>query len=144
VVTESRDPKVQMAALLAAAENADMLNIRFYVGEDLSRALVRVADAMLQNSGREPVGLVGLEVRAAGGLVFTGATGEEYARSWDNAVVLDTDDPHEIEATLIDLLGRPEETERMRRRGIETARQYTWEHVLDLFFRRLQYLMVAK
>lgn len=141
---DSRDPKVQMRALLEAAEDADMLNLQFYVGEELSRALFRVADAMLQNSGREPFGLVGLEVMAAGGLVFTGATGEEYARSWDNAVVLDTDDPHEIEATLIDLLGRPEETERMRRRGTETARQYTWDHVLDLLLRRLQYLAVAK
>lgn len=144
VTCDSRDPRVQMRALLDAAEGADMLNLRFYVGEDLSRALFRVADAMLQNSGREPFGLVGLEVMAAGGLVFTGATGEEYARPWDNAVVLDTEDPHEIEATLIDLLGRPEETERMRRRGIETARQYTWDHVLQLLFRRLQYLSVAR
>ena len=47
--------------------------------EEISRALFRVADAMLQNSGREPFGLVGLEVMAAGGLVFTGATGEESA-----------------------------------------------------------------
>lgn len=141
---ESRDPKVQLQVLLEAAEDADMLNLQFYVGEDLSRALFRVADAMLQNSGREPFGLVGLEVMAAGGLVFTGATGEEYARPWDNAVVLDTDDPHEIEATLIDLLGRPDETDRMRRRGIETARQYTWDHVLGLLLRRLQFLCVAK
>lgn len=144
VFRESRDPRLQMAALLDAADDADMLNIRFYVGEELSRALFRVADAMLQNSGREPFGLVGLEVMAAGGLVFTGATGEEYARAWDNAVVLDTEDPREIEATLIDLLGRPEETERMRRRGVETARQYTWDHVLELLFRRIQYLSVAK
>jgi glycosyltransferase involved in cell wall biosynthesis len=144
VFCESRDPRLQMAALLDAADDADMLNIRFYVGEELSRALFRVADAMLQNSGREPFGLVGLEVMAAGGLVFTGATGEEYARAWDNAVVLDTEDPREIEATLIDLLGRPEETERMRRRGVETARQYTWDHVLELLFRRIQYLSVAK
>jgi glycosyltransferase involved in cell wall biosynthesis len=144
VVTESRDPRAQLGALLDAAEGADMLNLSFYVGEDLSRALFRVADAMLQNSGREPFGLVGLEVMAAGGLVFTGATGEEYARPWDNAVVLDTEDPHEIEATLIDLLGRPEETERMRLRARETARQYTWDHVLDLLFRRLQFLAVAK
>jgi glycosyltransferase involved in cell wall biosynthesis len=143
VRSDSRDPRVLMQALLAAAEDADMLNLQFYVTEDLSRALFRVADAMLQNSGREPFGLVGLEVMAAGGVVLTGATGEEYARPWDNAVVLDTDDAHEIEATVVDLLGRPEETDRMRRRGIETARDYTWDKVLDLLLRRLQYVAAA-
>ena len=86
--------------------------------------------------------LVGLEVMAAGGLVFTGATGEEYARPWENAVVLDTDDAREIEATVFDLLARPHEMAALRRRAVETARQYTWEHVTGLLLRRLQYLAV--
>jgi glycosyltransferase involved in cell wall biosynthesis len=140
VRSDSRDPRTLMRTLLDAAPGADMLNIQFYISEPISRALFKVADAMLQNSGREPFGLVGLEVMAAGGLVFTGATGEEYARPYDNAVVLDTDDAHEIEATVVDLLSRPEETERMRRRGVETARQYTWDQVLELMLRRFQYL----
>jgi hypothetical protein len=32
----------------------------------------------------------------------------------------------------------------MRQMGIETARQYTWDHVLDILLRRLQYLAVGK
>jgi glycosyltransferase involved in cell wall biosynthesis len=144
VYSDSRDDRVLLQTLLDAAEGADMLNIHFYLSDNLKRALFHVADAMLQNSGREPFGLVGLEVMAAGGLVFTGATGEEYARPYDNAIVLDTDDPHEIEATVIDLASNPAETERMRRRAVETARQYTWDHVVHQMLRRFQYLTVAK
>ncbi len=142
--SDSRDPRVLMNTLLDAAEHADMLNVQFYLSEPLSRALFRVADAMLQNSGREPFGLVGIEVMAAGGLVFTGATGEEYARPYENAIVLDTDDAYEIEAMVLGLLNRPEEVAQMRRAGLETARQYTWENVLELLFRRLQYLALGK
>ena len=144
VRSDSRDPLTLMKELLDASEGADMLNVQFYLSEPLSRALFQVADAMLQNSGREPFGLVGLEVMAAGGLVFTGATGEEYARSYENAIVLDTDDAQEISATIVDLLSRPEETDRMRRSGTETARQYTWDHVVELMLRRLQYLAAGQ
>jgi glycosyltransferase involved in cell wall biosynthesis len=144
VRSDSRDPRTLMRCLLDASEGADMLNVQFYLSEPISRALCGVADAMLQNSGREPFGLVGLEVMAAGGMVFTGATGEEYARPYENAIVLDTDDAHEISATVVDLLSRPAEVARMRQMGIETARQYTWDHVLDILLRRLQYLAVGK
>lgn len=144
VRSESRDPRTLMRTLLQAAQGADMLNIQFYLTEDISRALFSVADAMLQNSGREPFGLVGLEVMAAGGLVFTGSTGEEYARAWENAIVLDTDDPHEIEATVLSLLSRPKDAERIRKKGIETARQYTWDQIFDLMLRRLQYLALGR
>lgn len=144
VHSDSKDPRVLMRTLLDAVEGADMLNVRFYLSEPISRALFRVADAMLQNSGREPFGLVGLEVMASGGVVFTGSTGEEYARPWDNAVVLDTDDASEIQATIIDLLSRPGDVERMRRNGRNTAAQYTWEQVVEQhLLRRLQYLAAA-
>jgi glycosyltransferase involved in cell wall biosynthesis len=141
---DSRDPREAMRALLREAPGADMLNVEFHLTEPLSRALFKVADVMLQNSGREPFGLVGLEVMAAGGLVFTGATGEEYARPYDNAVVLDTDDPHEISTTVAALLSRPDEVGAMRRKAVETARQYTWDHVLDILLRRVQYLAAGK
>jgi glycosyltransferase involved in cell wall biosynthesis len=140
VRSESRDPRMLLRSILAAAEGADVLNLQFHLCEPLARALFRVADAMLQNSGREPFGLVGLEVMAAGGLLFAGATGEEYAHPCENAVVLDSNDPQEIEATLIDLLMRPAEAERLREGGLRTARHYTWDRVVDLMLRRLQML----
>jgi glycosyltransferase involved in cell wall biosynthesis len=117
-----------------------VLNIRFYLGEPLKQALFRVADAMLQNSGREPFGLVGLEVMAAGGVAFTGATGEEYARPWDNAVVLSTPDPREIEVAVLTLLARTDLAGRIRRQGPETARLFTWDHAVDAILHRLQHL----
>jgi len=141
---DSRDPRVLMRALLDAAPGADMLNVQFYLSEPIARALFRVADAMLQNSGREPFGLVGLEVMAAGGLVVTGATGEEYARPWENAVVLDTDDPHEIEAAVSFMLSREDENHEMRLRGVETAARYTWDRVLEQVIRRAQYLALPR
>jgi glycosyltransferase involved in cell wall biosynthesis len=76
--------------------------------------------------------------------VFTGSTGEEYARPYENAIVLDTDDSREIEATVAGLLSRPQEVARMRRQGMETAAQYTWDHVVDQLLRRLQYLAAGK
>jgi glycosyltransferase involved in cell wall biosynthesis len=130
-------------ALIDASTGADMLNVQFYLNEPVSRALSGVADAMLQNSGREPFGLVGLEVMASGGLVFTGATGEEYARSHENAVVLDTDDPAEIQSTVLDLVSRPEDVQRMRHQGVETAKRFTWNRVTGELIRRLRYLAVA-
>jgi glycosyltransferase involved in cell wall biosynthesis len=144
VRSDSRDPRVLMETLLDASEGADLVNVQFYLSEPLSRALFQVADAMLQNSGREPFGLVGLEVMAAGGVAFTGATGEEYARPYENAVVLDTDDHHEIEAAMADLICRPDEVARLRRNAVSTAAEYTWAAVLELLLRRLRYLAVAK
>ena len=142
VASDSRDPKSLMRTLLRAAQGADMLNIQFYLSEPLSRALFHVADATLQNSGREPFGLVGLEVMAAGGLAFTGATGEEYARPWENAVVLDTEDLREIETAVIHLSATPREAERMRRMGVETAQRHTWDQVVTQLLRRLECLAV--
>lgn len=137
---DSAEPLTQMKTLLDAAAHADFVHVRFPLPELILRTLYRVADAMLQNSGREPFGLVGLEVMAAGGLLFTGATGEEYARPNDNAVVLDTEDPREIETALLGLLDRPHEIGRLRRRGQETAPLYTWSRVVDVLLSRVRYL----
>ena len=143
VHSSSTRPEEMLDALIEASAGADMLNVQFYLNEPVSRALSGVADAMLQNSGREPFGLVGLEVMASGGLVFTGATGEEYARSHENAVVLDTDDPAEIQASVLDLVSRPDDVQRIRRQGVETAKRFTWNRVTGELIRRLRYLAAA-
>jgi glycosyltransferase involved in cell wall biosynthesis len=140
VRSSATEPRYLMRELLTASEEADLLNVQFHLSEPLSRALYHVADAALQNSGREPFGLVGLEAMAAGGLVFTGCTGEEYARPQENAIVLDTGDPREIQAAVLDILERPALAEQMRRNGVETARQYTWDRVVELLLQRLKFL----
>ncbi len=76
-------------------DSADVVNLTTTLSADSLGVLYRAADGVLANSGREPFGLVGLEAMAAGGTVYTGNTGEEYARHLDNAVVLDTADPAE-------------------------------------------------
>ena len=50
---------------------------------------------------------VGLEAMAAGGIVFTGGTGEDYAIPLHNAIVLETSDPKEIEACIMYLEEHP-------------------------------------
>jgi glycosyltransferase involved in cell wall biosynthesis len=127
---------------LRAVQNAgcaDYLNIRFYCPQQFLRIIYRASDAVLANSGHEPFGLVGLEAMAAGGTVFTGSTGEDYAVHLQNSVVLDTADPQEIEDYIIYLLGHPEETQRMRRMGRDTAAQFIWERVLTNLIHKLGY-----
>ena len=75
---------------------ADVLNLRFHCPQGLLKVLYRSADAVLANSGHEPFGLVGLETMAAGGIAFTGSTGEDYAIHDRNAMVMETADPKEI------------------------------------------------
>jgi glycosyltransferase involved in cell wall biosynthesis len=139
-----RNPDACLHALREAAPGADVLNVRFYVPEVLLRALYRAADGVLANSGREPFGLVGLEVMASGGLAFTGATGEEYARAFENAVVVETDDSNEVVAAFAHLLANPEENRRLRCNGRDTAASYTWDEVLNTMFRRLQFLGLSQ
>src|SRR5207244_2879476 len=62
VYCQDRNPDACLRALAEAAHGVDILNARFFVPETLLRALYRAADGVLANSGREPFGLVGLEV----------------------------------------------------------------------------------
>jgi glycosyltransferase involved in cell wall biosynthesis len=126
--------------LLRDHADADVLNLRFYVPEEFLRLLYRAADAALQNSGREPFGLVGLEVMAEGGVAVTGATGEDYARTFENAICIETEDPREIVTAVASLREHPAEGERLRRAGRATAERYTWEVVIEGLIRRLEML----
>jgi glycosyltransferase involved in cell wall biosynthesis len=121
------------------ARGADYLDLRFHCPEQFLRLLYRASDAVLANSGHEPFGLVGLEVMAAGGTVFAGSTGEDYAVHLQNSVVLETADPREMESYITYLLGHPEVSERMRRMGRATAARYTWERVLTNLVHKLEF-----
>jgi glycosyltransferase involved in cell wall biosynthesis len=126
--------------LLRDAGEADVYNLRFFVPADFVRVCNTAADAVLANSGHEPFGLVGLEVMAAGGVAFTGSTGEEYAVSFENAVALETDDPDEIVGYLHHMMRHPEEQDKIRAAGKHTAAEYTWEEVIDNLEGKLEYL----
>jgi glycosyltransferase involved in cell wall biosynthesis len=78
-------------------DGADVINLRFHCPQSLLKFVYHTSDAVLANSGHEPFGLVGLETMAAGGIAFTGSTGEDYAIPYRNAIVMETADPKEIE-----------------------------------------------
>jgi glycosyltransferase involved in cell wall biosynthesis len=116
------------------------LNLAFFLPEDFVRVLYRASNAVLANSGHEPFGLVGLEVMAAGGTAVTGSTGEDYAVHFENAVVLDTEDPAELAGSLIYLRDHPEQVKRLKAGAAATARQFTWNEVLHNLQAKSSYL----
>jgi len=126
--------------LMREADEADIYNLRFFVPTDFVRLCYAAADATLANSGHEPFGLVGLEVMAAEGIAFTGSTGEDYAVSFENAVALETDDPEEIVGYLLHMERHPEERDKVRHAGKQTASEFTWEEVIDNLTGKLGYL----
>jgi len=120
-------------------DGADILNLRFHCPQSLLKFVYHTSDAVLANSGHEPFGLVGLETMAAGGIAFTGSTGEDYAIPYRNAIVMETADPKEIESYITYLDRHPEEKHKIRRAGRGTAKQYVWEKVIKNLVRKLEY-----
>ena len=122
-----------------AVKDADIINMKFHCPQEFLRIVYHASDAVLANSGREPFGLVGLETMAAGGIAFTGNTGEDYAIPFHNAVVLETSNPKEIETHVLRLLAYPEEAERMRKAAKATASRFTWDQVIFNLIHKLEY-----
>jgi glycosyltransferase involved in cell wall biosynthesis len=138
VVVESREPPALFDAL--AKSRADVVNVRTFLSPATLYSLYAAADAVLANSGKEPFGLVGLEVMAAGGLAVLGATGEEYAEPFVNAIVCDTGDGRELAAYLAPVVGDPIEMGKIREAGRETARRCTWPSVVRTLEHKLAFL----
>ena len=116
---------------------ADVVSLRFGVTSSLARTLYAASDGVLANSVSEPFGLVGLEAMAAGGVAFTGGTGEDYAVGGRNAVVLETLDPAEIVARWSELASSPELAARLRRAARRTAREYEWRTIVAILLQSL-------
>jgi len=125
---------------LEQAPTADIYNLRFFLPEEFVRATYASADATLANSGHEPFGLVALEVMAAQGIAVTGSTGEDYAVSFENAIVTETDDPDEIVGYLLYLRRHPDEQERIRTNGYLSAKQFLWDRVIENLVGKLEFL----
>lgn len=120
--------------------SADVYNLRFFLPEEFVRTTYAAADATLANSGHEPFGLVALEVMAAQGIAVTGSTGEDYAISFENAIVTETEDPDEIVGYLLYLRRHPEEQERIRQAGHTTSQQFQWDRVIENLLSKLEFL----
>jgi glycosyltransferase involved in cell wall biosynthesis len=128
-----------LAAILRENAGADVINLTSFISDALLGVIYSACDAVLANSGREPFGLVGLEVMAAGGVAVTGSTGEDYAEPYRNALVLETDDPIELVTELTLIKERPRLVATLRRRGRRTARDYTWEKVIELLLLKVEF-----
>jgi glycosyltransferase involved in cell wall biosynthesis len=134
LVVSDRKPQPGAKGLLAALTDldaVDVINLTSHLDPEARRLLFRSASAVLANSSHEPFGLVGLEAMAAGGVAFTGISGEDYAVPGHNAIVLQTPAPAEAVAKIERLRARPTEERALRREGIATARKYAWASVIE-------------
>lgn len=138
-LTLSESTPAQLAHALSA-ERADVVNLRSFLPDETLYALYGAAAATLANSGKEPFGLVGLEVMASGGIPVCGSTGEDYAEPFENAIVCDTDDPLELATYLRRLFEDPQLAHAIRERAAQTARRYLWPAVFDMLDVKIGYL----
>jgi len=140
-VSEAKTSDKNLDSYFHALHNscwADVIDIKFHLPQDFLRIIYRASDAVLANSGHEPFGIVGLETMAAGGIAFTGSTGEDYAIPYHNAFVLETSDPREIEGYLMYLKECPDEGTRIRNEAQRTAAYFTWEAAADNLISKLE------
>jgi glycosyltransferase involved in cell wall biosynthesis len=135
---EGTDGRKVIARL--AEVDAPIVHVRSFLDERTLFALYAASDAVLANSGKEPFGLVGLEVMAAGGIAVCGCTGEEYADPFVNALVCDTGDGDELATYLRTLFADPGLRAELRARGAQTAAHYTWKRVLASLQRKVAYV----
>jgi glycosyltransferase involved in cell wall biosynthesis len=135
---EGTDSRRVIAGL--AQVEAPVIHLRPFLDEKTLFALYAASDAVLANGGREPFGLVGLEVMAAGGIAVTGSTGEEYADPFVNALVCDTSDGNELATYLRTLYADPVLRDELRAHGAQTAARYTWNRVLASLQRKVAYV----
>jgi glycosyltransferase involved in cell wall biosynthesis len=75
---------------------------------------------------------------AAGGVAYTGCTGEDYAVPFVNSFALETSDPREIVGYITYLKDFPNEEARIRKAARHTASQFTWESVVRNLINKLE------
>jgi glycosyltransferase involved in cell wall biosynthesis len=131
---------VAVLAEAFAQSRADVVELRAFLPEETLHALYAAADAVLANSGKEPFGLVGLEVMAVGGIPVCGSTGEEYAEPFVNALVCDTNDGRELADYLAAMLDDERRADRMRQAGYATANRFVWQSVLEILERKIAFV----
>ncbi len=122
----AQEPQDYLSPLVAALP-ADIIDIQYQIPLETLATIYRASDAVLANSSHEPFGIVGLEAMAAGGIVFTGSTGEDYSVPFVNSFMIETPDPMEIVSYILYLRNYPDQAKRMRISARYTARNFTWE-----------------
>jgi glycosyltransferase involved in cell wall biosynthesis len=129
-----------VALALRSTGGAAVVDLQTFLPDAVVPQIYAASTAVLANSGHEPFGLVGLEAMAAGAVAMVGATGEEYARSYANAIVVESDDGAEIASALRGLVERPSLAQRLRRAARADAREFAWPLILDGLLERLRFV----
>jgi len=142
-VTDWHEPVEDASGIVRAlteTDGAPIIHLRRFLPDQVITEINAAATAVLANSGHEPFGLVGLEAMASGGVAMVGSTGEEYARPYGNAVVVETDDPSEIASALRGLVEQPELGERLRVAARRDAADFAWPLVITGLLERLRFM----
>ena len=142
-VTDWHEPVEDAGGIVRAlteTDGAPIIHLRRFLPDQVITEINVGATAVLANSGHEPFGLVGLETMAAGGIALVGATGEEYARPYGNAIVVETDDPAEIASALHGLVEQPALGERLRIAARRDAADFAWPLVIAGLLERLRFM----
>lgn len=121
----------------------DLIEMNFYVPDEFRNYMFAAADAVLANSAHEPFGIVGLEVMAMGGIPFVGASGEDYARAFQNSIIVETDDANEAVSYLLYLADNPRLINKIRGQARQTAEMFTWDRVIEDLLGKLEYIARA-
>jgi glycosyltransferase involved in cell wall biosynthesis len=122
---------------IQAAGPAEIYNLRFGMSQPMLQVFYAAADFVLANSKHEPFGLVGLEAMAAGGVVFTGPTGETYSSDGEGAIALDTEQPGELVLAINNLRDQTGKARAIRQAAPIVAARYTWENVTGILFDKI-------
>jgi glycosyltransferase involved in cell wall biosynthesis len=137
---EADGDDVDAVASALAGATSDIVHLIAFLPESTLHALYVAAAAVLANSGKEPFGLVGLEVMASGGVAVCGSTGEDYAEPFGNAIVCDGEDGRELAEYVRAVASDPVRAERIRQAGSATAHRYVWANVLDTLALKLGFV----
>jgi glycosyltransferase involved in cell wall biosynthesis len=129
-----------VATALRDTGDAAIVHFRRFLPDHVVAEINAAATAVLANSRHEPFGLVGLEAMAAGGVAMVGATGEEYARPYGNAIVVETEDPAEVASALRGLVEQPGLGKRLRQAARRDAADFAWPLVIAGLLERLRFM----
>jgi glycosyltransferase involved in cell wall biosynthesis len=129
-----------VVSALTDTGGAPIINLCRFLPDSVIAEINVAATAVLANSGHEPFGLVGLEAMAAGGVAMVGATGEDYARPYGNAIVVETDDANEVASALRGLVEQPRLSHRLREAGQRDAADFAWPLIIDGLLERLRFM----
>ncbi len=133
-----------VARALSETEDSAVVNLCTFLPDSVIPEIYAAATAVLANSGHEPFGLVGLEAMAAGGVAVVGATGEEYARPYGNAIVIETELGGELASALRSLVERPALAGTLRRVARRDAADFSWPNVIEGLIERLRFMAIQQ